>query len=287
MDSSRNPHHAKVRLESTKIWVVGDVHGCLDELKTMISQIKERGGSYSDVYLVGDLVNKGPYSAEVIRYCSENRIQTVVGNHDLAALARWEESSNGEEVEEKYDYVKQLNQADVKYLKAAPRSISFYATDIETNGPSEILPLITVVHAGIVPEVPLEDQTLKDLTEIRLVSVNADADAGSRSWQAYYPPKDDDDKKKGEQPPSTTHWFEVYFSPSNPSNPLIVYGHDATMGLQQTATSIGIDTGCCYGNQLSACEVTINLEDCRVDRREIIQVAAKRVYSEPNFKKVG
>lgn len=47
--------------------VVGDVHGCLDELKQLLRQINYDASTTSLIF-VGDLVNKGPYSLEVIQF---------------------------------------------------------------------------------------------------------------------------------------------------------------------------------------------------------------------------
>jgi hypothetical protein len=54
---------------------------------------------------------------------------------------------------------------------------------------------------------------------------------------------------------------------------LIVFGHDAVAGLQVTPHAIGLDTGCCYGKQLTA---------VILPERRIVSVQAAREYSPPN-----
>lgn len=68
------------------IIVVGDVHGCLDELKQLLDKYM---GCENDctVILVGDLVNKGPSSAETVAYVRTAGLLCVRGNHDDTALS--------------------------------------------------------------------------------------------------------------------------------------------------------------------------------------------------------
>ena len=64
--------------------VVGDVHGCLDELRALV----EHAGvtADDDVVFVGDLVAKGPDSAGVIAWARERGAAAVLGNHDEHVL---------------------------------------------------------------------------------------------------------------------------------------------------------------------------------------------------------
>lgn len=69
-----------------RLIVVGDVHGCLDELKELLGKCEYSQQDGDRVLLVGDLVNKGPYSAEVIRFAREQDMLCIRGNHDDFAL---------------------------------------------------------------------------------------------------------------------------------------------------------------------------------------------------------
>lgn len=68
-----------------KILIVGDVHGCLDELKELLAKCAF-DPSNTTLILVGDLVNKGPYSAETVRYVRSIGALCVRGNHEESAL---------------------------------------------------------------------------------------------------------------------------------------------------------------------------------------------------------
>ena len=80
--------HSELSVNSdrnSKLIIVGDVHGCLEELKILLTRCsyeKER----DKVIFVGDLVNKGPSSAEVIRFVRGMGASCVRGNHDDDAL---------------------------------------------------------------------------------------------------------------------------------------------------------------------------------------------------------
>jgi bis(5'-nucleosyl)-tetraphosphatase (symmetrical) len=68
-----------------RVLVVGDVHGCLDELKALLEKANFSDGR-TTVVLVGDVCNKGPKCAETVSFCRENNFLCVRGNHDHAAL---------------------------------------------------------------------------------------------------------------------------------------------------------------------------------------------------------
>lgn len=64
--------HARLteeELSEGRVIVMGDVHGCLDELEDMLDEVDFVEGN-DTVILVGDLVDKGPYSLEVIYLCT-------------------------------------------------------------------------------------------------------------------------------------------------------------------------------------------------------------------------
>ena len=70
-------------------WAIGDIHGCWLTLQRLLERIGWRPGG-DRLWLVGDLVNRGPSSLEVLRWAYQHRrhLVAVLGNHDLHLLAR-------------------------------------------------------------------------------------------------------------------------------------------------------------------------------------------------------
>lgn len=69
------------------IYAIGDIHGAIDLLDSLLKAL-DRRGPVDELWFVGDLVNRGPDSAAVIRRVRGlgERAVTVLGNHDLALL---------------------------------------------------------------------------------------------------------------------------------------------------------------------------------------------------------
>lgn len=66
---------------NTRVIIVGDVHGCYDELKLLLNKCQFKK-DVDFLVFVGDLVNKGPKSANVVKYVRELNASCVRGNHD-------------------------------------------------------------------------------------------------------------------------------------------------------------------------------------------------------------
>jgi bis(5'-nucleosyl)-tetraphosphatase (symmetrical) len=69
-------------------YAIGDVHGCYEQLQALLERI-EYDPESDRLWLVGDLVNRGPQSVEVLRWAAGQgkRVRAVLGNHDLHLLA--------------------------------------------------------------------------------------------------------------------------------------------------------------------------------------------------------
>src|SRR5258708_26596507 len=68
--------------------VIGDIHGCFDELQDLLRVVELR--TDDRVIAVGDLIVKGPRNREVLdRFIEDDRFSSVIGNHDRALRQYW------------------------------------------------------------------------------------------------------------------------------------------------------------------------------------------------------
>ena len=152
--------------------VVGDIHGCYDELIELLDEAEfERKDR---VVSVGDLISKGPKSREVLElFMTDGRFSTVIGNHDLTLRRRW----SGEDVE-----LKAAQKETHKELKGEKDK---YATFLNTLPFIIDLETHLVVHAGLRPNVELHSQTTGDLTRIRTLGPDRESEEGTPWYHVY------------------------------------------------------------------------------------------------------
>jgi serine/threonine protein phosphatase 1 len=62
--------------------VIGDIHGCLNTLKDLVTRIRQKYPKVG-IYAVGDLVDRGNFSFEVMEFFINEKIHFTAGNHDL------------------------------------------------------------------------------------------------------------------------------------------------------------------------------------------------------------
>lgn len=247
-------------------YVVGDIHGCLDELKTLLTTINFNE-QHDTLIAVGDLVNRGPKSLETLRFLKAMPcFECTLGNHDLYLLALWQ---------------------GVQYTKTLLHPI------LEVEDCDSLMqwllnkPLMlqkqnwTIVHAGIPPCWNLDEArahatatsqayqkdpqrffhtmigdtpslwspslhpeqqerfAINALTRMRLVSPQ-----GALVLKKTPSPKD-------------LPWFQHPKHGFTEDKP-IIFGHWAALnGQTNHEYAIGVDTGCVWGNKLTA----MRLED--------------------------
>lgn len=230
--------HVSLSTGDSRVILVGDVHGCYDELRALLDKCGYSRNNGDVVVLVGDLTNKGPKSAEVVRLAVDSGFHAVCGNHDLIALERWDEwrrtgAVPPPEAHGDFEFVSSLRPEDVDYLAGLPLTITL--PDHEDT---------IVVHAGLVPGVPLEQQRLLDMIQIRnVLEVTEGGDSqGVRRYVAHH------GVDKGEA------WAKAWCARDNAGSPpnTVVFGHDGPRGLQLHPFALGLDSNCCNGGSLTA-----------------------------------
>lgn len=105
-----------------------------------------------------------------------------------------------------------------------------------------------IVHAGLINDVKLQEQKVYDMITMR----NSTRDKFNNLCGSHY-------SNIGNP------WYNYW------TGSFVIYGHDAVRGLTKSSNAYGIDTGCCYGKQLTAC--IINTSDvCNHDSIETISI---------------
>jgi bis(5'-nucleosyl)-tetraphosphatase (symmetrical) len=126
-------------------YCIGDIQGCYDELKHLLCIIKYNP-NHDHLWFVGDLVNRGPKSLEVLRFVKNSpNTKVVLGNHDLHLLNVYNKIVNFEA-----KHLEQILTApDAPELIDWLRKQPLIYHDIEHN--------FVLTHAGIYPNWELEE----------------------------------------------------------------------------------------------------------------------------------
>jgi predicted phosphodiesterase len=83
------PYAPTTATDAARLLIIGDVHGMLDELKSLLDKADYTASRGDRVVFVGDLINKGPESAGVVQYAMAINATTVRGNHEDKVLRVW------------------------------------------------------------------------------------------------------------------------------------------------------------------------------------------------------
>jgi hypothetical protein len=153
--------------------VVGDVHGCREELEALLALAAL--GPEDRLVLAGDLTAKGPDSQGVVQLARERGALAVLGNHDAHVL----EVLAGRSTKAHHAGVaRSLGPADVAYLQALPLWLEL----------PELGAL--VVHAGLLPGVALDRQPRHLLLNLRSFDARGQPSTrveGGVPWASRWP----------------------------------------------------------------------------------------------------
>ncbi len=264
------------------IYAVGDIQGCYVELRQLLEQIRF-DPSQDRLWFVGDLVNRGPGSLEVLRLVKslgESAI-TVLGNHDLHLVAVAEG-------------IAELHRTDTldEILRAPDRDelLDWLRRQRLLHAEGNFV----LVHAGLLPQWSVEQAA----NLAREVEGALRGDAYTAFLARMYgnaPHTWDDDldgykrlrvivnaftrmrictaqgemefRFKGEVeriPEGYLPWFEVPKRKSRGAT--VIFGHWSALGLKITPGIIALDTGCLWGGPMTA---------IRLDDRQLFQVSCR------------
>ena len=207
--------------EHRSIFVIGDIHGCLDEFENLLDILPLEEDSA--IALVGDYIDRGPNSADVIQrvidLCQERPTYPLMGNHESSLLEFVEspESPNGAR------FLFNGGSATLQSYSSQPGSYNIPDEHIEFV---RSLPVIYETNKHILVHAGLPDIEINEIDE-------------------------------------TTHrhellWIRYQFLASKFNwGKLIVHGHTPCEKVIPNPRKINVDTGCVFENKLSA----INLMD--------------------------
>jgi serine/threonine protein phosphatase 1 len=143
--------------------VIGDVHGHYDGLMNLIEAIAPT--DLDQIYFLGDLIDRGPKSSQVVTFVKNSRYRCLMGNHEEMMLkampngkvdqAAWQAwlYSGGKETIESYRDTGIMPYEDLEWMSKLP---SYFD-----------LGDVWLVHAGVNPEKPINKQTNREFCWIR------------------------------------------------------------------------------------------------------------------------
>jgi len=253
-------------------YAIGDVQGCYEELRALIARLKF-SADRDRLWFVGDLVNRGPASLEVLRYVralADNAI-VVLGNHDLHLLAvalgghRKRRSDTLDDILAAPD-----REALCEWLLTRPLAHAQRSGD---------RPADLIVHAGLVPQWTADkavalaqeveaalrtnpvavfehmygdepDRWSEDLSGMARIRYTINVLTRLR---VCTPSGQIDLKLKGKPPPADSPfkpWFDL--DTRRNRDVRVIFGHWSALGFVQRSGVIGLDSGCVWGGTLTA-----------------------------------
>jgi bis(5'-nucleosyl)-tetraphosphatase (symmetrical) len=247
---------------------VGDVQGCADELEDLLVEVRFATGA-DHLICVGDLVNRGPKSLDVLRLMRKLGAETVLGNHEIYLLGVASGSST------RYpDTLDDLLAAD-----DLPELLDWL---VDRPEPLVIVRDWVVVHAGLPPRFAVPEDARAANAAVRaawcssaqlderVAAIRSDPTVRFLTRVRYCDetgrmPKDDDVI----DPPGYHPWFE-----HRTPGPHIAFGHWARLDPRraQRPDLRFLDTGCVYGGRLTG---------WLVEEDRIVSVPARRVHWTP------
>jgi polynucleotide kinase-phosphatase len=259
-----------VEIERTRLWtdarheagpfdIIGDVHGCADELEILLAKLgyavawsgdgQDRACSVVPpagrrAIFVGDLVDRGPRSPDVLRLVHAMAMSgagfCVPGNHDVK-LVRWLNGRNVKLTHGLAETVAQLEQETPAFREQMKTFIDGLVSHLWLDGGK-----LAVAHAGI-----KEAMIGRSSGAVREFCLYGETTGETDEYGL----------------PVRHNWAAEYHGDTT-----IVYGHTPVVAAEWLNRTICLDTGCAFGGKLTA---------LRWPEKELVEVPAARTYCEP------
>ena len=204
-------------MENEKVFIIGDIHGCLDMLKSMMDVIPWRPEKDRLIFL-GDYIDRGKDPKGVVDFVLglnslSSLVECLIGNHEVMFLDYLSKkhrelflANGGWNTLESY-----MTESSKEGFLIPPRHMAFYKslkTYIELED-------FYIVHAGFRPFLDIKKQSLEDMTWIREPFIHSDFDFGKS----------------------------------------VIFGHTPFYEPLVTKNKIGLDTGAVFNNRLTCLEL--------------------------------
>lgn len=252
-------------------YAIGDLQGCYDELAALLEQIEFNHGT-DTLWLVGDIVNRGPQSLESLQFVMqhESSVQMVLGNHDLHLLALCYGYGKLKKSDTLHSILKHPKLPEMRdFLRCQPlmrqtsthvlthagllpewkiEEASIYAQEVEQCLQSRHPEQYFANMYGDVPSV--WNNTLQGFERLRLITnVFTRMRTLHSDGQLDY-----EFKSTYDEIPQHLH---AWFAMPNRQNldKTIVFGHWSALGLRNENNIIALDTGAVWGGQLTAVDL--------------------------------
>ena len=254
--------------DATSPVVIGDIQGCFGGLQLLLERIERGCGGAPPLWLVGDLVNRGPQSLATLRWAmaNERRIVCVLGNHDLHLLA----VAAG---------IRPMHRSDtLAEILAAPDRDDLIDW-LRRRPLAHLRDGVLMVHAGVLPQWDAR-RTVTLASEVQAMLSGPDWTDFLRVMYGNEPSAWDEGLRGHDRlrvivnaltrlrfctpegrmeyrtklgadaaPPGYLPWFDVPGRAS--ADVTVVFGHWSTLGLRLRPYLIALDTGCVWGGALT------------------------------------
>ena len=235
--------------------IIGDVHGCAEELRTLLDRLGYVVSGEGDaltvtaphgrkLLFVGDLVDRGPNTPDVLRIVMAAQQggvgECVQGNHDQK-LSRWMEGRNVTISHGLQTSIDQLQAEPPEFVTRVKRFLGDLRSHYWLDGGR-----LAVAHAGL-----KEDMIGRGSAAVRAFALYGETTGESDAFGL----------------PVRLDWAANYRGRT-----AIVYGHTPTLEAEWVNETICIDTGCVFGGSLTA---------LRWPERELVGVPALETYAIP------
>ena len=250
----RQPLWNNLKREHGPFDIIGDVHGCFDELVELLAKLgytEQPGGAWKHpagrkLVFVGDLVDRGPKVPDVVRLVLESvnagTALCVPGNHDMKFMRKiW-----GKDVKIVHGLAESLSQFEA--YEHAYRGFTRIAADFINKLVSHYVlddGKLVVAHAGM-----KESMQGRGSGTVRDFALFGETTGETDEFGL----------------PVRYNWAAEYRGSA-----MVVYGHTPVPEAEWLNRTINIDTGCVFGGKLTA---------LRYPEKELVSVPAKNTYAE-------